>query len=77
MTAVRVVQMEPAWGPPVDTAVGVRARGAVGLARIGHRDVPLVMGELLADKQSPVRQAAADASCSTAGRWNGRLGWLR
>lgn len=61
LEATRVVQLEPAWGPPVDTAVGLRARGVLGLSRVGHPDLPIVAGRLLADPASPVRQAAADA----------------
>jgi HEAT repeat protein len=61
LAAARHVQLEPAWGPPVDTAVGVRARGILALARLGYTDLPLLAGELLADAAVPVRQAAADA----------------
>ena len=57
----RHVQLEPAWGPPVDTAVGVRARSGLALARLGDRDVLLVLGELLADPEVPVRRSAVDA----------------
>jgi hypothetical protein len=59
--AVRHFQREPAWGEPVDTATGLRARGALGLARQGHADFPLFMAELLSDPEAPVRQAAAEA----------------
>jgi HEAT repeat protein len=61
LRAVRIVQKEPAWGPPVDTAAGVRARGIVGLARLGHDDLELYAAELLVDPEPPVRQAALDA----------------
>jgi HEAT repeat protein len=61
VVAARHVQMEPAWGPPVDTAVALRGRGLVALGRLGHADLALIAGELLADRESPVRQAAADA----------------
>lgn len=61
LAAARHVQLEPAWGPPVDTAIGVRARGILALARLGYTDLPLLAGELLADAAIPVRQAAADA----------------
>jgi HEAT repeat protein len=65
LEAVRHVQLEPAWGPPVDTAVGVRARGVLALSRLGHPDLAFVAGTLLADAASPVRQAAADALAAT------------
>lgn len=61
VAAARHVQLEPAWGPPVDTAVALRGRGLVALARLGYHDLSLIAGELLADRESPVRQAAADA----------------
>jgi HEAT repeat protein len=66
--ATRYVQKEPAWGPPVDTAVGVRSRGVLALARLAHRDLSLVAGGLLADPESPVRQAAAEALAGSGDR---------
>src|SRR5262245_52736381 len=36
LRAARHVQKEPAWGAPVDTAAGLRARGVVALARINY-----------------------------------------
>jgi HEAT repeat protein len=66
--ATRYFQLEPAWGKPVDSAVGVRARGVLALARLAHRDLSLVGGGLLADPASPVRQAAAEALASTGDR---------
>ena len=68
LEATRTTQPEPAWGPPVDTAVGVRARGVLALARLLHPDLSLVAGTLLADPLSPVRQAAAEALASTGDR---------
>jgi len=61
LVAARHEQLEPAWGKPVDTAIGVRARGVLALGRIGYADLPLLAGELLGDPTVPVRQAAADA----------------
>lgn len=43
-----------------DTAGGVRARGILGLARIGHEDFPLVAAHLLSDELPMVRQAALE-----------------
>jgi len=68
LEATQTFQLEPAWGKPVDTAVGVRARGVLALARLFHPDLSLVAGGLLADPQSPVRQAAAEALGSTGDR---------
>ena len=65
LEAVRHVQPEPAWGKPVDTAVGVRARGVLALSRLSHPDLGFVAGTLRADPASPGRQAAAEALAST------------
>lgn len=61
LTAIRHFQLEPSWGSRVDTACGLRARGALGLSRQGHSDFMLLMADLLADPEAPVRQAAAEA----------------
>lgn len=68
LEATRIFQPEPAWGPPVDTAGGVRARGVLALARLAHPDLSLVAGGLLADPASPVRQAAAEALSANGDR---------
>jgi len=68
LEATRTFQPEPAWGPPVDTAGGVRARGVLALARLAHPDLSLVAGGLLADPESPVRQAAAEALAANGDR---------
>lgn len=61
LAAARFVQEEKAWGPPVDTAAGVRSRGILALARQGWSDLPLLAGERFSDAQPPVRAAVADA----------------
>jgi hypothetical protein len=61
LRAARLVQMEPAWGGPVDTAAGVRARGLMALARLGWEDLDLLVAESLTDEFPPVRQAALEA----------------
>ncbi|MFL5305043.1 MAG: HEAT repeat domain-containing protein [Polyangia bacterium] len=66
--ATKTFQPEPAWGPPVDTACGIRARGVLALARLAHPDLSLVAGGLLADPESPVRQAAAEALSANGDR---------
>jgi HEAT repeat protein len=68
LDATRAVQMEAAWGPPVDTAVGLRSRGALALSRLDHPDLPIIAGVLLGDAASPVRQAAADALAASQHR---------
>jgi len=56
--AARCVQMEKAWGPPVDTAGPVRARALLALGRARYGDYLLLAGEALADPEAPVRAAA-------------------
>lgn len=70
LLAARHVQKEASWGPPVDTAVGLRARAIKALAHIGYADILLIGGELLGDPEGPVRQAAAE-SVAHAGDRNG------
>jgi len=55
------VQMEPAYGGPVDTAVEVRCSCAYGLARIGHPDALYVLADMLVDAERAVRVASAKA----------------
>jgi hypothetical protein len=61
VAAARYVQLEPVWGGKADTAVGVRSRAVVALARIDYPDLDLIAGELLGDPEPPVRKAALDA----------------
>ena len=75
LIATRHVQLEPAWGPPVDTAAGLRARGVLALSRLEHPDLPIIAGDLLADPLPPVRQAAAEALAAT--RQRGYAGLLQ
>lgn len=55
------VQREPSWGPPVDTAVSVRARAITALAAMGYPGFLVVAGDLLGDREVPVRLATAEA----------------
>ncbi len=50
-------QLEPSWGPPVDTATHLRGRAAMGLVAIGWPDAPVVLAGLLHDPQVPCRIA--------------------
>lgn len=61
VAATSLVQLEAAWGPPVDTAAPCRARAILALSRLGHADVVVLGGLLLADPEVTVRSAAADA----------------
>jgi HEAT repeat protein len=59
--AVRHVQREPSYGGPVDTAVPLRAVGAIALVNSRHPRVLLELAQLLADKEHGARAAAAHA----------------
>lgn len=59
LKATEYVQREPRYGGSEDTATGLRARGALALARLGYSDVFLVLGRLLSDEEAVVRRAAA------------------
>lgn len=61
LKGARYIQMEPAFGKPVDTAVDVRIGCAYALARLEHPDALYVLTELLVDSQPGVRAAAAKA----------------
>ena len=58
---IRWVQKEPAFGPPVDTAAGMRGRCAFALVRIGYPDAVFELTDLLADPEAQPRVAAIRA----------------
>jgi len=58
---IRHVQMEPSFGPPVDTAVELRALSAIGLVRTNYPDVGTELVTLLADKEREARIGSARA----------------
>ena len=60
-SAIRLRQIEPAYGKPVDTAVTLRADAAAGLAQGGRPDAAVDIAELLADAEWPARAGAARA----------------
>jgi hypothetical protein len=62
LRGVRHVQMEPAWGPPVDTAANLRVHSAFGLARMSHPGVFYELVSLLMDKQVEARRGAVKAA---------------
>ncbi len=70
VAATSYVQLEGAWGPPDDTAVGVRGRAALALTRIQYSDALPVLGRLLADPEAQVRSVAAQ-SVAFLGRRDG------
>jgi HEAT repeat protein len=55
---IRHVQMEPSYGPPVDTADHLRAACAFGLYRLGYSELLCEMVSLLMDRQPVARRAA-------------------
>ncbi len=59
--AARHVQMEPVFGGRVDTAVDLRGSAALALGETGDRDALVLLAELLADPEPPVRISAARA----------------
>lgn len=61
ITGVRHVQLEPAWGDPVDTAVGLRGISAVALVNSRYYDAPNLLAVLLADREHRARASAAAA----------------
>ncbi len=67
LSAIRYVQMEPAYGGAADTAGSVRQRGLFALLRQHHSQALLYAGELLADPLVEVRTGAADALCQYGG----------
>ncbi|MEM6796806.1 MAG: HEAT repeat domain-containing protein [Acidobacteriota bacterium] len=58
---IRHVQMEPSWGPPIDTAAELRGVCAHGLIDAGEPRAVLEVVRLLADAQWKVRAEAARA----------------
>ena len=64
LAGVRCVQLEPAMGKPVDTAVGLRGVSAVALVNGGYHDAANVLARLLAD---PERSARANAAAALGG----------
>lgn len=61
LAGVRHVQKEPSFGPPVDTAAGLRGACGMGLVRIAHREAYELVAELLADPEERTRTVAAEA----------------
>jgi HEAT repeat protein len=72
LAGIRHRQFEAAWGKPVDTAAELRGVCALGLVRMGYRDVMVELADLLADEDPSARMAAARA-IAYAGRDEGVL----
>ena len=59
------VQLEPAYGGAVDTAVELRCESALGLVASGYPDTVNELVTALTDQQAPVRLAAVRALAAT------------
>lgn len=62
---LRLVQMEGAYGGPVDVAIELRANCAIGLVNSGHPDAVVELVPLLLDPGLPARLAAAQGIGAT------------
>lgn len=58
LRGIRHIQMEPSYGPPVDTAELLRAACAFGLYQLGHPELLCEMVRLLMDSRPAARRAA-------------------
>ncbi len=61
LTGIRHIQMEGSFGPPVDTAAGLRAASAMGLVHMNHPDAILEIVTLLVDREDDARVGAVRA----------------
>ncbi len=66
LRGIRHVQMEPSFGPPVDTADTLRGACAFALYRLGYPELFNEVAALLADRQSAARRAAVRVLLETA-----------
>jgi HEAT repeat protein len=60
-------QLEPSYGPPVDTAVELRAVCAGILASIGYPEIRVILADLLMDPEPGARKAAAEIATGLGG----------
>ena len=65
LRGLHYVQLEPAYGGAVDTAVELRCESALGLVASGYPDTINELVTALTDKQAPVRLAAVRALATT------------
>lgn len=61
LSGIRHIQMEGSFGPPVDTAAGLRAASAIGLVHMNHPDAILEVVTLLVDREDDARIGAVRA----------------
>lgn len=67
LAGIRHIQMEGSYGPPIDTAPGLRAASAMGLVHMNHPDAILEIVSLLVDREPDARIGAVRALA-----WSGR-----
>lgn len=65
LRGLHYVQLEPAYGRSVDTAVELRGESALGLAASGYPDTVNELVTALTDPEAPVRLAAVRALAAT------------
>lgn len=61
LAGIRHVQMEGSFGPPVDTAAGLRAASAMGLVHMNYPHAVLEVVNLLVDREDDARIGAVRA----------------
>ena len=61
LKGIRHVQLEPVWGGKADTATRLRGTCGLALVRVHYPDYLVELGDLLADREAPVRKMAAQA----------------
>lgn len=69
LQGIRYIQMEPSYGPPVDTADHLRAACAFGLYHLGHPELPFEMVSLLTDKEPVAKRAAIKVLTELGQEW--------
>jgi len=61
LAGIHHVQMEGSFGPPIDTAPGLRAASAMGLVHMNHPDAVFEIVTLLMDREADARIGAVRA----------------
>jgi len=64
--ALRHVQMEPSWGPPIDTAANLRANAALALVRRNPPALAIELTNLLVDPAVEARRGGVKALAELA-----------
>jgi len=67
LQALRHVQMEASFGPPVDAAAALRGISAQALLRTRHKDAVAAVLPLLVDREPPARIGAVRALATNGG----------